>query len=78
MSPCTVELIFSIVSQFLVFSFLRIEIPDDRPSTYIQALQATCRPETEFVVCVLKSSRRDCYDAIKKYLCVENASECKL
>ncbi|NXG47601.1 PIWL1 protein, partial [Psilopogon haemacephalus] len=44
---------------------------DDRTEAYLRALQQSITPDTNIVVCVLSSSRKDKYDAIKKYLCTD-------
>jgi len=52
-----------------------IALPDDTVNTYIRALKESVRPDTSMVVLILPSNRKDRYDAIKTYLCVENAGE---
>ncbi|NXY90108.1 PIWL1 protein, partial [Alcedo cyanopectus] len=44
---------------------------DDRTEAYLRAIQRNATPETKIVVFILSSSRKDRYDAIKKYLCTE-------
>ncbi|KAG8455995.1 hypothetical protein GDO86_001978 [Hymenochirus boettgeri] len=44
---------------------------DDSTDAYIKALQHKVTREVEMVVCLLSSNRKDKYDAIKKYLCVD-------
>ncbi|NXW57063.1 PIWL1 protein, partial [Eurystomus gularis] len=44
---------------------------DDRTEAYLRALQQNITPETNIVFCVLSSSQKDKYDAIKKYLCTD-------
>ncbi|NXG80612.1 PIWL1 protein, partial [Baryphthengus martii] len=44
---------------------------DDRTEAYLRTLQQSVTPETKMVVCLLSSSRKDKYDAIKKYLCTD-------
>ncbi|NXP80195.1 PIWL1 protein, partial [Ramphastos sulfuratus] len=44
---------------------------DDRTEAYQRALQQSITPDTKIAVCVLSSSRKDKYDAIKKYLCTD-------
>ncbi|XP_056198802.1 piwi-like protein 1 [Falco biarmicus] len=44
---------------------------DDRTEAYLRALQQSITPNTNIVFCVLSSSRKDKYDAIKKYLCTD-------
>ncbi|NXX46968.1 PIWL1 protein, partial [Tricholaema leucomelas] len=44
---------------------------DDRTEAYLRALQQSITPDTNIAVCVLSSSRKDKYDAIKKYLCTD-------
>ncbi|XP_009471392.1 PREDICTED: piwi-like protein 1 isoform X1 [Nipponia nippon] len=44
---------------------------DDRTEAYLRVLQQSITPDTNIAVCVLSSSRKDKYDAIKKYLCTD-------
>ncbi|XP_033924233.1 piwi-like protein 1 isoform X2 [Melopsittacus undulatus] len=44
---------------------------DDRTEAYLRALQQSVTSDTNIAVCVLSSSRKDKYDAIKKYLCTD-------
>ncbi|XP_065594749.1 piwi-like protein 1 isoform X1 [Cyrtonyx montezumae] len=44
---------------------------DDRTEAYLKVLQQSITPDTNIVVCILSSTRKDKYDAIKKYLCTE-------
>ncbi|NWU61322.1 PIWL1 protein, partial [Pterocles burchelli] len=44
---------------------------DDRTEAYLRVLQQSVTPDTNIVVCVLSSSRKDKYDSIKKYLCTD-------
>ncbi|XP_051887860.1 piwi-like protein 1 [Pristis pectinata] len=49
---------------------LMIEV-EDRSEAFLKALQSNVTQATKIVVCVLPSNRKDKYDTIKKYLCVE-------
>ncbi|XP_071428127.1 piwi-like protein 1 [Pithys albifrons albifrons] len=42
---------------------------DDRTEAYLKVLQQKVTSDINIVVCILSSSRKDKYDAIKKYLC---------
>ncbi|XP_074777312.1 piwi-like protein 1 isoform X1 [Athene noctua] len=44
---------------------------DDRTEAYLKGLQQSVTPDTNIVVCLLSSTRKDKYDAIKKYLCTD-------
>ncbi|NXF07779.1 PIWL1 protein, partial [Smithornis capensis] len=44
---------------------------EDRTDSYLRVLQQRVSPDTNMVVCILSSSRKDRYDAIKKYLCTD-------
>ncbi|XP_006768862.1 PREDICTED: piwi-like protein 1 [Myotis davidii] len=48
----------------------RIEV-DDRTEAYLRVLQQKVTSDTQIVVCLLSSNRKDKYDAIKKYLCTD-------
>ncbi|XP_055511474.1 piwi-like protein 1 [Leucoraja erinacea] len=49
---------------------LMVEV-EDRSEAFLRALQSNVTQSTRIVVCVLPSNRKDKYDTIKKYLCVE-------
>ncbi|XP_019476543.1 piwi-like protein 1 isoform X2 [Meleagris gallopavo] len=44
---------------------------DDRTEAYLRVLQQSITPDTNIAVCILSSTRKDKYDAIKKYLCTD-------
>ncbi|XP_006147405.1 piwi-like protein 1 [Tupaia chinensis] len=44
---------------------------DDRTEAYLRVLQQKVTSDTQIVVCLLSSNRKDKYDAIKKYLCTD-------
>ncbi|XP_034068438.1 piwi-like protein 1 [Gymnodraco acuticeps] len=44
---------------------------DDQLESLLRALQHNVTPQTQMVVVVLASNRKDKYDSIKKYLCVD-------
>ncbi|XP_058280975.1 piwi-like protein 1 isoform X5 [Hylobates moloch] len=48
----------------------KIEV-DDRTEAYLRVLQQKVTADTQIVVCLLSSNRKDKYDAIKKYLCTD-------
>jgi len=48
-----------------------IQIPQDTPDAYVNALKANIKPSTQMVVCVVSSKRKDRYDAIKRVCCLE-------
>nr|XP_035950899.1 piwi-like protein 1 isoform X3 [Halichoerus grypus] len=48
----------------------KIEV-DDRTEAYLRVLQQKVTSDTQIVVCLLSSNRKDKYDAIKKYLCTD-------
>jgi len=49
-----------------------VSLPDDSTNTFVRALKDNVRPGICMVVCILPSNRKDRYDAIKTYCCVEN------
>ncbi|KAM6155722.1 piwi-like protein 3 [Rhynchocyon petersi] len=49
---------------------IMIEV-EDRTEAYLRVLQQKVTSNTQMVVCVLSSNRKDKYDAIKKYLCTD-------
>ncbi|XP_068767363.1 piwi-like protein 1 isoform X4 [Struthio camelus] len=49
---------------------IMIEV-DDRTEAYLRVLQQNVTSDTNIVFCLLSSSRKDKYDAIKKYLCTD-------
>uniref|UniRef100_A0AAZ3S1N8 Piwi-like protein 1 n=1 Tax=Oncorhynchus tshawytscha TaxID=74940 RepID=A0AAZ3S1N8_ONCTS len=44
---------------------------EDRQESLLRALQQNVKKETQMVVVVLPSNRKDKYDSVKKYLCVD-------
>ena len=56
-----------------------IELQNDRNASYIAALRDTVQPGiTRMVVCVLPNNRKDRYDALKVFLCVEDPGDSKI
>ncbi|CAF1161007.1 unnamed protein product [Adineta ricciae] len=53
------------------FPILR-QLENDRPEHYLQALQDFAPENTDLVLCILTNSRKDRYDALKKFLCLDN------
>lgn len=54
--------------------FRRAELPNDRPESYLKALEQNCvRQPYNLVLCVLSNNRKDRYDALKKFLCMDTA-----
>ncbi|KAM7416297.1 hypothetical protein PAMA_018390 [Pampus argenteus] len=53
---------------------------EDHQESLLRALQHNVGPQTQMVVVILPSSRKDKYDSIKKYLCVDcpTPSQCVL
>ncbi|CAF0730721.1 unnamed protein product [Adineta steineri] len=46
------------------------ELQNDRPETYLKALEQYClNQQYNLVLCVLSNNRKDRYDALKKFLC---------
>lgn len=50
----------------------RIQLPNDRPETYLSALPEKIQKGTDLVLCILPNNRKDRYDALKKYMCLDN------
>jgi aubergine-like protein len=48
-----------------------VELPNDRPETFIRAIQDKANPQLDLICCILTNNRKDRYDAIKKVLCVD-------
>jgi hypothetical protein len=56
------------------YNFNRAEIQNDRPETYLKALEQYCLSQQyNLVLCVLSNNRKDRYDALKKFLCMDTA-----
>ncbi|XP_074640256.1 piwi-like protein 1 isoform X2 [Tubulanus polymorphus] len=49
-----------------------IELMNDRLETYKAALQSSIKPTTQIVMIMVPSNRKDRYDAIKKFCCVDH------
>nr|BAJ07610.1 piwi [Ephydatia fluviatilis] len=48
------------------------ELPNDRTQTFLQGIERQLTPETQMVIVVLPTDRKDRYDAIKKFCCVDH------
>ncbi|CAF3978213.1 unnamed protein product [Rotaria sp. Silwood2] len=48
------------------------QLVNDRPESYLQALKDSIPRNTDLVLCVLSNNRKDRYDALKKFLCLDN------
>ncbi|VDI77989.1 aubergine [Mytilus galloprovincialis] len=48
------------------------EIPDDRNDSYLSALRQQVQQDTQMALCILPTNRKDRYDAIKKFCCVDH------
>jgi len=59
-------------STVLIVCRCSIQLPDDSTNTFVRALKDCVRPGIVMVVVILPSNRKDRYDAIKTYCCVEN------
>ncbi|MBN3296088.1 PIWL1 protein, partial [Amia calva] len=44
---------------------------EDRQESLLRALQQNVGPNTQMVVCILPTNRKDKYDCVKKFLCVD-------
>ena len=49
-----------------------MELENDRSDSYLTAMRNSMTPNTQMVVCVVPSNRKDRYDAIKKFTCVDH------
>ncbi|XP_069136145.1 piwi-like protein 1 [Argopecten irradians] len=56
------------------------ELNGSRPSDFLDALKRNVTRDTQLMICILPSSRKDLYDAIKKACCVDHPvpSQCVL
>lgn len=48
------------------------ELSDDNQNTYLTALKNHVTPTTQMAVCIVSNNRKDRYDAIKKFCCVDH------
>ncbi|CAF1117009.1 unnamed protein product, partial [Didymodactylos carnosus] len=48
-----------------------IQLQNDRPETYMGVLKNKVQRNTDLAVCMLPNNRKDRYDALKKYLCLD-------
>ena len=53
------------------YYYYRCELHDDQTHSYLDALNSNTSEMTQLVVCLLPSNRKDRYDAIKKFCCVQ-------
>jgi aubergine-like protein len=49
-----------------------LELPDDNNNTFLRAISNGVNNQTQMVVVVLPTNRKDRYDAVKKYLCIDH------
>lgn len=72
-------LLSSLLDFFWCEIFLvRCELPDDRTDSFLGAMKDHVTPETQLAVIVLPTNRKDRYDAIKKFCCVDHPGELPL
>lgn len=48
------------------------QLQNDQTPSFLQALKEKSNPDTQLVLCILPSNRKDRYDAIKKWCCIDN------
>ena len=53
------------------FVYIRLELPNDRNESYLMTLREHVNPNVQMVVCVLSNNKKDRYDAIKKFCCID-------
>ena len=46
-------------------------LPNDRTESFVSAIRNNLKPTTQMAVFLLPSNKKDRYDAIKKYCCLE-------
>ncbi|XP_052219954.1 piwi-like protein 1 [Dreissena polymorpha] len=49
-----------------------VELSDDRNDSYLSAIRQNLTPQTQMVMCIVPTNKKDRYDAIKKLCCVEH------
>jgi aubergine-like protein len=49
-----------------------VTLQNDRTATFLQAMRENQTEQTQLILCVLPSNRKDRYDAIKKYCCIDS------
>ena len=57
---------------FYIAFFCRCELNDDRNDSYLAAMRSNITPKTQLVMCVVSTNKKDRYDAIKKFTCVDH------
>lgn len=55
----------------IVFKF-SVELSDDRNESFLGALRQNIGPDTQLVMCIVPTNKKDRYDAIKKFTCVDH------
>jgi hypothetical protein len=59
-----------------ILPYFSFDIPDDRSSTYVEALeQVISGRDPQLIMCVVTNNRSDRYASIKKKCCVDRAGE---
>lgn len=56
----------------IVLICFSVEMPDDRPGTYVRELETCIREGPQLIMCVVSNDQADRYSAIKKKLTVDN------
>lgn len=59
-------------SRTIVILFFRVVITDGRPQRYIEGIRSNLSNSTQMVVCILPNKNKGIYDAVKKYLTLDN------
>jgi len=49
-----------------------VELSDDRNDSYLTALRQGTTAQTQMVMCIVPTNKKDRYDAIKKFTCVDH------
>lgn len=56
----------------MLYILNRVELPDDRNESFLGALRQNITSNTQLVMCVVPTNKKDRYDAIKKFTCVDH------
>ena len=56
-------------SRLFLFVVSRLQLYDTNTGSYLRSITQSQTPETQIVVCLLPTNKRDLYDSIKKHCC---------
>ena len=60
------------IYEYSFYYLNRAELQNDRPKTYLKALEQNClNQQYNLVLCILNNNRKERYDTLKKFSCMD-------